>query len=225
MAEGRLQASVRRVPPTSLTPRTARLFRLLMVGAGVLTCGVFGLAWVVDRFGQREQAAPADVLVVLGARVLPGGVPSGALRARTEHAVALYHRGVAPRLVFSGGVGVNPPSEARAMLALATRMGVPAEACVLEEGSHSTDDNARLTAEVLRGLGARRVVVVSDPYHLLRARNYFRLYGWEVATSPALETERNLDTFDRIYWTVREAVALLLHPRVLLARAPTPSAP
>ena len=191
----------------------------------MLTCGVFGLAWVVDRFGQREGAVSADALVVLGARVLPGGEPSGALRARTEHAVALYHRGVAPRLVFTGGVGVNSPSEARVMLQLATRMGVPAEACVLEEASHSTDDNARLTAVLLRELGARRVVVVSDPYHLLRARNYFRLYGFEVATSPALETERNLDTMDRIYWTVREAVALLVHPRVLLARTSAPPAP
>ncbi|WNZ61437.1 YdcF family protein [Myxococcus sp. MxC21-1] len=158
------------------------------------------------------------------ARVARGRAFRGAARAHRARGGAVPPRR-GPRLVFSGGVGVNPPSEARAMLALATRMGVPAEACVLEEGSHSTDDNARLTAEVLRGLGARRVVVVSDPYHLLRARNYFRLYGWEVATSPALETERNLDTFDRIYWTVREAVALLLHPRVLLARAPTSPAP
>ncbi len=219
------RGSVPRMSPAVPGQRTGRFARLLLAGAGVLTCGVFGLAWVVDRFGQREQAAPADALVVLGARVLPGGVPSGALRARTEHAVALYHRGLAPRLVFSGGVGENPPSEARVMLALATRLGVPAEACVLEEGSHSTDDNARLTSRLLHELGARRVVVVSDPYHLLRARNSFRLYGWEVATSPALETERNIDTLDRIYWTVREAVALLLHPRVLLARAPTPPAP
>ncbi|ATB50683.1 hypothetical protein MYMAC_006339 [Corallococcus macrosporus DSM 14697] len=227
MAPERLRATVTRVAPLSLTPRTARLTRLLMAGVGVLTCGVFGLAWWVDRFGQRDRATSADVLVVLGARVLPGGLPSGALLARTEHAVALYHRGVAPRLVFSGGVGVNPPSEARVMRALATRMGVPEEACILEEDSHSTEDNARLTAALLRGLGARRVVVVSDPYHLLRARNHFRLQGWEVETSPALDTERNLDPVDRFYWTVREAIALLVHPRVLLARAPdvTPPAP
>jgi uncharacterized SAM-binding protein YcdF (DUF218 family) len=217
------------VPPSSLSPRPGLLRRLLIVAAGALTCGVFGLAWVVDRFGQRERADSADAVVVLGARVLPGGVPSGALRARTEKAVELYQRGVAPRLVFSGGVGVNPPSEARVMLALATRLGVPAEACILEEESHSTEENARLAAKLLRTLGARRVVVVSDPYHLLRARQYFRLNGLDVATSPALETERNLNAVDRFYWTVREAIALLLHPRVLLARAPedapTPPAP
>jgi uncharacterized SAM-binding protein YcdF (DUF218 family) len=193
----------------------------LLVGLGVLTCGVFGLAFVVDRFGQRERATRADVVVVLGARVLPGGVPSPALLARIEKAVDLYHQGLAPRLLFSGGVGVNPPSEASVMRDVAVRLGVPAEACLLEEQSHSTEQNARFSTTLLRSLGARRVVVVSDPYHLLRARQYFRLHGFEVSTSPAFLTERNLSAFDRFYWTVREAFALLAHPRVLLAREPS----
>jgi uncharacterized SAM-binding protein YcdF (DUF218 family) len=187
---------------------------------GALTGGVFGLAWWVDRFGRREGAVPAEVLVVLGARVLPGGVPSGALVARVEKAVALYRGGLAPRLLFSGGTGLHPPSEAQVMRALAVRLGVPAEACLLEEQSHSTEQNARFSAGLLRGLGLQRAVVVSDAYHLLRARQYFRLQGLEVATSPALFKER-LGAVDRFYWTVREAFALLAHPRVLGARRPS----
>jgi uncharacterized SAM-binding protein YcdF (DUF218 family) len=205
---------------SALWTRPGALRRLLFALVGVLTCGVFGLAWRVDRFGQIDRAIPSDVLVVLGARVFPGGVPSGSLQARVEKAVELYQRGLAPRLVFSGGVGVNPPSEAQVMRALAVQLGVPAEACILEEQSHSTEQNARYSAELLRSMGARRVLVVSDPYHLLRARQYFRLQGFEVATSPALLTERNLHAVDRFYWTVREAIALLVHPRVLFARQP-----
>ncbi|QSQ12755.1 YdcF family protein [Myxococcus landrumensis] len=212
------------MPPLSMSARPGRVRRFVVVSVGVMTCGVFGVAWWVDRFGQRERAAPSDAVVVLGARVLAGGVASGPLRARTEKAVELYKSGVAPRLIFSGGVGVNPPSEARVMMELATRMGVPPEACTLEESSHSTADNARLTAKLLRELNARRVVVVSDPYHLLRARQYFRLNGFEVTTSPALLTERNIHLVDRAYWTVREAVALLLHPLVLWAREPQDAA-
>jgi uncharacterized SAM-binding protein YcdF (DUF218 family) len=204
--------------------RPGALRRLLFALVGVLTCGVFGLAWRVDRFGQRERATPADALVVLGARVLAGGVPSGALQARVEKAVELYQQGLAPRLVFSGGVGDHPPAEAQVMRALAVQLGVPSEACILEEQSHSTEQNARYSAELLRSMDARRVVVVSDPYHLLRARQYFRLQGFEVATSPALLTERNLHAMDRFYWTVREAIALLLHPRVLFARQPAAQA-
>lgn len=209
------------MPPLALRKGPGRLRRWLFVGLGAVTFGVWGLAFVVDRFGQRERAVPSDVVVVLGARVLPDGQPSPALRARIEKAVDLYHQGVAPRLLFSGGVGLYPPAEARVMKDVAVRLGVPPEACLTEEQSHSTEQNARFSADVLRSLGARRVVVVSDPYHLLRARQYFRLQGFEVATSPALLTERNQFLSDRVYWTVREAAALLLHPRVLLARAPS----
>lgn len=209
------------MPPLALRKGPGPLRRWVFVIAGVLTCGVYGLAFVVDRFGQRERAVRSDIVVVLGARVLPGGSPSPALRARIEKAVELYHQGIAPRLLFSGGVGVNPPSEARVMKELAVRLGVPEEACLLEEQSHSTEQNARFSTEVLRSLGAKSVVVVSDPYHLLRARQYFRLHGFEVATSPAFLTERNMRLIDRLYWTVREAFALLLHPLVLFAREPS----
>ncbi len=209
------------MPPLALRKGPGSFRRWVFVIAGVLTCGVYGLAFVVDRFGQRERAVRSDVLVVLGARVLPGGSPSPALAARVEKAVELYHQGIAPRLLFSGGVGVNPPAEARVMKELAVRLGVPEEACLLEEQSHSTEQNARFSAELLRSLGARTVVVVSDPYHLLRARQYFRLQGFEVATSPAFLTERNMRPIDRAYWTVREAFALLLHPLVLFAREPS----
>ncbi|MCI0668913.1 MAG: YdcF family protein [Myxococcaceae bacterium] len=190
-----------------------------MSATALILCTVLGFAWRVDRFGVRERAHPADVLVVLGARVRPSGEPSLALRARVEKAVALYRAGVAPRLLFSGGVGSHPPSEARAAATLAVSLGVPPEACVLEEDSHSTAENARLSAEVLRRLGATRVVVVSDPYHLLRARQLFRLHGFEVGTSPALQCERHTHLLSRLRWTLRESAALLLSPRVLLASA------
>ncbi len=208
------------MPPLALRKGPGPLRRWLLVGLGAVTFGFCGLTLVVDAFGQRERAVPSDVLVVLGARVLPDGSPSAALLARIEKAVELYHQGVAPRLLFSGGVGVYPPAEARVMRDVAVRLGVPPEACLLEEQSHSTEQNARFSARLLRQMGARRVVVVSDPYHLLRARQYFRLQGFEVATSPALLAERNVQPVDRFYWTVREAVALLLHPRVLFARPP-----
>jgi uncharacterized SAM-binding protein YcdF (DUF218 family) len=207
------------VRPLALLPRPGRARRAVLLSAGVLTGGVFGLAWWVDRFGRRGFEGTADALVVLGARVLPGGVPSGALLARVEHAAALYHRGVAPWLVLSGGEGVHAPSEARVMLRLAVEAGVPASACVLEEESRSTWDNARFSARLLRERGARRVVVVSDPYHLLRARQCFRRQGWEVAMSPA-PLEGRMRTLDRAYWTVREAFALLMAPRLLWTRAP-----
>lgn len=164
--------------------------------------------------------APAPAIVVLGARVLPGGGPSGALRARVERAVALFREGAAPLLVFSGGVGDNPPSEARVMLRLAVEAGVPQSACLLEEESHSTADNARFTARLLAERGIRHAILVTDPYHLLRARQNFWRAGVDVEAVPAPFTERNLTLGERARWTLREVVALAWRPWLLFQRRP-----
>src|SRR3954470_7529970 len=128
-----------------LSDRNARaklMKKLVILVAGLFTAGVFGLAFIVHRFGQVERARKSDAIVVLGARVLRGGVPSGALRARVEKAVELYLQGYAPKIIFSGGVGHNAPSEAQVARELAVSLGVPESACVLEEQSHSTEENA-----------------------------------------------------------------------------------
>ncbi len=194
--------------------------RALVVVLGVLTGGVFGLAFVVNRFGQQERKAKAEAIVVLGARVLEGGVASSALRARVERGVALYREGLAPLLLFSGGVGTHPPSEAAVSRKLALAAGVPEAACVLEEESHSTEQNAQFTARLLRERGIRSVVLVSDPYHLLRASRYFRREGVIVHPSPALLSERNIHWLDRWYWTLREAMALVISPSLWWISSP-----
>jgi len=193
------------------------LLRSLLIASGLLTAGVLGLAIGVDRFGQMERARPASAIVVLGARVLEGGVPSDSLRARVEKAVELYRRGFATRVLFSGGVGKHSPAEAMVARSLAVALGVPESACLVEADSHSTAENARFSARLLRQHGLADAVLVSDPYHLLRARQYFRREGIQVHPSPALSSGRNLRGSERLYWTLREAFALLFHPWLLWA--------
>src|SRR3954469_13811206 len=194
--------------------------RWLLLALGVLTCGVLGLAFAVDRFGQKDRARRAQAIVVLGARVLESGAPSGALQARAERAAELYRQGLAPLVVFSGGVGRYPPAEALAARDLALSLGTPLAACAVETESHSTAENAAFTARLLRARGLSEAILVSDPYHLLRARQYFWRAGIRALPSPALLSERNLSLPERCYWTVREAFALLLHPALWFAREP-----
>ncbi|MFL5320257.1 MAG: YdcF family protein [Myxococcaceae bacterium] len=198
--------------------RRKMLKKLVILVAGIFTAGVFGLAFVVHRFGQVERARKADAIVVLGARVMRSGVPSGALRARVEKAVQLYDQGYAPKIIFSGGVGHHGPSEAEVGRTLAMSLGVPESACVLEANSHSTEENARFSLALTKP--SESLLVVSDPYHLLRARQIFRSMGRDVSVSPALMSERNFGALDLAYWTCREAFALLLHPRLLVAQQP-----
>jgi len=213
--------------PASTTAARGR--RLLVAGVraavlvlGALTLGVLGLAFAVDRFGQKDRARRAQAIVVLGARVLESGAPSGALQARVEQAVALYRQGLAPLVLFSGGVGRYPPAESLAARDLAVSLGVPPGACAVELESHSTAENAAFTARLLRSRGLSEAILVSDPYHLLRARQYFWRQGIRVFTSPALLSERNLSLAERCYWTAREAFALLLHPTLWFAGEPAP---
>ncbi|MHB8877089.1 MAG: YdcF family protein [Myxococcaceae bacterium] len=188
----------------------------------LLALGLFvaGFVLAVDRFGQTDHARKAPIIVVLGARVLEGGTASGSLRARTDQAVALYRQGLAPLILFSGGVGDFPPAEAEVARSLAIAAGVPEAACLVETASHSTEQNARFSAPLLEARGIREAILVSDPYHLLRARQYFHQAGIPVLTSPAPLTERNLRWSERAYWTFREVVALLLHPRLLFVARP-----
>jgi uncharacterized SAM-binding protein YcdF (DUF218 family) len=150
--------------------------------------------------------------VVLGARVLASGEASPALRERVDKAVALYRQGLAPALVFTGGVAGTLPSEAAAARALAVEAGVPPTACHLEERSHSTLQNAQGAAPMLRSLGARRVLLVSDGYHLRRGAALFTQEGFAVQP---IASERQLGLGDAVYWTVREAAALLRSPWLL----------
>lgn len=182
---------------------------VLTVAVGTFVCTA---AWRIDRAGVADDARAADAIVVLGARVLEDGQPSPTLRARAAHAAGLYTRGLAPRLVFSGGIGDFGASEASVARDVAVSLGVPRKACVLEEQSHSTAQNAARSAETLRALGLRSVIVVSDPYHLPRARRLFRAQGLEVSASPVLNAPRHLAWTSRLYWTLREVAALARTP-------------
>jgi uncharacterized SAM-binding protein YcdF (DUF218 family) len=79
---------------------------------------------------------------------------------------------------------------------------------VLEEGSHSTRQNAEKSAVLLHARGWERVVLVTDPYHLPRASRLFRKQGLEVTGSPVLLAPRHVVLRSRLWWTVREVFAL-----------------
>ncbi len=177
--------------------------RLLLT---LLCAWLLGLA-LLDAYGLQDQAQPADAIVILGSRVYPGG-PGPALTRRTRHAAALYARGLAPIIICSGGLGQTGPSEAEAACRLAAALGVPAEALRLEDRAHSTEQNALYTAALLQASGARRVIVVSDGYHLYRAALLFRRAGLEPYPSPAQATTGSQNLLERYARETRELAAL-----------------
>lgn len=180
----------------------------------ILLLGFCSLVGFLDGYGQRDRTRPADAIVVLGARVGTDGIAGEVLRGRTLHAVNLYKRGMAPKIIFTGGVGAHPIPEARAAATLARERGVPARDIILESRSTSTWENARYTASICRERGWSRVVVVSDPYHLWRAKRDFTQARLVPFVSPATQWQQRYPT--RRFWAAgREAVLVL---RDLLTR-------
>lgn len=128
-------------------------------------------ALLLARGAEPPPAGPYDAIVVAGCRVLPSGEPSAALARRAALAHTLFEEGRAPRVVFTGGVGRHGPSEASVAAAHAVSLGLPPAAVMLEERSTSTRENAEYAARIL-GADAR-VLVVTDAYHVFRARRVF----------------------------------------------------
>ena len=135
--------------------------------------------------GDSEDAG----VVVLGRRLLPGGVLSEELKARVAKGVAVSLAG-SRRLIFSGGGG-----EAAAMLKHARGLGFKGEA-VLEEESMNTFENAKKTASLLRYGVTSRVTIVTSSYHEARAKSLF-----EMALKGEVKTQS-------IFWPVAQSVWL-----------------
>ncbi|OED67247.1 hypothetical protein A165_03450 [Vibrio tasmaniensis ZS-17] len=88
-----------------------------------------------------------------------------------EYAAELYHQGVAPYIVFSGGVGRFTEgsferSEAETFAAIARDAGVPDSDIIIEKHATNTGENVRFTHKLLieRGLSPKRLTLVQKPF-------------------------------------------------------------
>src|SRR4029453_5336481 len=140
----------------------------------------------IRDFAARDEARPADAIVVLGAAQYDGR-PSPVLAARLDHALTLWQKGYAPRIVVTGGKRPGDRfTEATASADYLIARGVPDSAILREVQGTSTWESLAATARILRNRGLERVLVVSDPYHSLRARETAREVGLDAYSSPTL---------------------------------------
>jgi uncharacterized SAM-binding protein YcdF (DUF218 family) len=119
--------------------------------------------------GQTTKPAPADTIIVLGAKLI-GREPSTMLRLRLEEAVRLYEANYAPCIIVSGGKGWDEEiSEAAAMKAFLVRHGVPESAVYIEEQSRNTFQNLAFSQAVMRKRNLSNAIIVSNASHIRRA--------------------------------------------------------
>src|SRR5262250_3026454 len=127
----------------------------------------------IRDFAARDEARPADVIVVLGAAQY-NGRPSPVLKARLDHALDLYNSRVARAIITTGSYGPDPIfSEAEVGRKYLVQHGVSVEDIISEQGSGTTYDSIRATSGLLKAKGWRSALVVSDGFHLFRTKKMF----------------------------------------------------
>jgi uncharacterized SAM-binding protein YcdF (DUF218 family) len=168
-----------------------------------LAAGVLGWCrWVyvqIENYAGQDQAAPSDAIGVFGAAEYDGR-PSPVFRARLDHALVLYNRGIAPLIITLGGAGGDEYSEGSVGREYLMSRGVPEEAIIAETESRNTEESARRIAVIARANGLRRLVIVSDGSHLFRIHAICAADGLDVLTSPrpTIPVEGGSGEFERI---------------------------
>ncbi|MDQ3147342.1 MAG: YdcF family protein [Actinomycetota bacterium] len=163
-------------------------FRLLR--RVVVTLVILALVYVGFTAGQvlvasrRDEARPAEAIVVLGAAQYDGE-PSPVFRSRLDHAVDLYQDGVAPVVVVTGGRQEGDSfTEASAGLGYLREQGVATEDVLLEARGTTSWESLRAAARFLRPDGIDEVVLVSSPFHALRTTHIAGEVGLDGRASP-----------------------------------------
>jgi uncharacterized SAM-binding protein YcdF (DUF218 family) len=165
--------------------------RAVLVLLFLVTVSILGWCrWVyvqIESYAGQDQAAPSDAIGVFGAAEYDGR-PSPVYRARLDHALALYQRGIAPLIITLGGSGGDQYNEGAVGREYLVGMGVPESAIIAETQSRDTVESARRIAVIARANGLRRLVIVSDGTHLFRIHEICAADGLDVLTSPRPRT-------------------------------------
>ncbi len=195
--------------------------RLGWRGRGALACAAVILGLIVWAAVERALAPKGntaqdhfDVLIVLGSPPDRDGNPTPRELARVTEAVEEYERGVAPRIIVTGGATRNHVVEAHLMARIAKAQGIPASAVLEDPRSLDTIENTCNALGIMQSHGWDSAEVISSPSHLPRAGLILsRLpMKWRVHAAPALgpvgpvsnayqATEETLKTVRYLVWT------------------------
>jgi uncharacterized SAM-binding protein YcdF (DUF218 family) len=165
----------------------------LTLAALLLVVGL--LAWgVVARLlapVSNTALTRLDAIIVLGNPADSDGNPTPMQLARVIEGVHEYERGVAPRLILTGGAARNQFVEARVMARSAHAQGIPETAIFIEPEAKDTIQNACYAVRIMKTHGWRSAEVVSSANHLPRAAMIFNELplAWRTHAAPPLEPQ------------------------------------
>ena len=140
--------------------------------------------WRITAQASHDEARPADAIVVFGAAEYDGR-PSPVYKARLDHAAQLYHRGLAPMVIITGGSGNDPRfSEGVVGREYLKTLGIPDSQLIAETQSPDTAESARRVANIMAVNGMHSCLAVSDSYHIFRIKQMLGREGITVYGAP-----------------------------------------
>jgi len=204
--------TLRKAPARRLSHRPARRRRLSWRKRLILAAVLLALCLVGWGVGSRLLAptsntalARFDAIIVLGNPADSDGNPSPEQLARVTEGVREYERGVAPRLILTGGAAHNQFVEARVMARSAQAEGIPASAIFIEPQAKNTIQNACYSVRIMKAHGWRSAEVVSSANHLPRAGLIFSKLPIEWRTHAAAPLEPQAAAYQ---WTAASVESL-----------------
>jgi uncharacterized SAM-binding protein YcdF (DUF218 family) len=203
-------------------PHSTRPSLLARLTSAALLLVVFG--WIASLaavllWERRDDARRSDAIVVLGAAQYDGR-PSPVLKARLDHALSLWAQHLAPRLVLTGGMGDgDTTSEAAVGRRYAVKHGVPDSAILTETRGRTTAESMQRVAAMMDTAHAHEIILVSDPFHMLRLSILARRFKLTPRTSPTRTSPISSNVTESWRYALSESVKV---PLTLLFEHPQP---
>ncbi|NLF52723.1 MAG: YdcF family protein [Leptolinea sp.] len=165
----------------------------------LVICGNRWISYILARslewqyLPDSTATHSADAIVVLGGgteSALPprSSVELNSAGDRLIHAAEIYKSGAAPVLLLSGGkiewmesIEDSPASDMKDII---QKLGIPDQALILQPKSRNTYEDAVFSAEILKGKGAKRIILVTSAMHMPRSVALFKKQGLEVIPAP-----------------------------------------
>jgi uncharacterized SAM-binding protein YcdF (DUF218 family) len=195
-------------PARRRAPLPVRIVRGLVKLVLVMAAGWALCVASIHLWGRRNETPKSDAIVVLGAAQYDGR-PSPVLKARLDHAIALYERGVAPFIIMTGGQAPGDTvSEAVVGRRYAIRAGVPAAAVLTERGGMTTVESMEAVSRLMGSRELKTAVLVSDPFHMLRLKLLARQVGIRGFTSPTRTSPISRNRAEERKHLIRESFSL-----------------
>jgi uncharacterized SAM-binding protein YcdF (DUF218 family) len=140
-------------------------------------CYAAVIYWRIVKQSGHDESRTADAIVVFGAAEYDGR-PSPVYKARLDRAAQLFHHGLAPMVITTGGSGGDPRySEGVVGREYLKTLGIPDSQLIAETQSDDTAESARRVSTIMFTNNMRSCLAVSDGYHIFRIKQMLAREG------------------------------------------------